>query len=394
MTYFLLRNHVISCPKGTTLEPLGTKIMSVTGAMLQDASGQSALLDLLGVELKLHLLPCYCTPRDILRYGTTNRQEHSLILSLPVSLSRFPVGSHVRIRDAADLLRAFEVANRLDLTEAEARHLAGREGVVERRHATNGIGVRLCGEASEDVKLLSWLEPMCLFHLGTPPPCDGSPDTRFFEGQKVRISRAADRGVWRDKVGTIFLRPQPSDDKLLVRYAGQKEELLCPELLHPASSFFGGKTVPESLSLEPFKVGSEVQVRDRDSVLAGFDAAGRDDYFDFMDKFCDQPGVVDLLHPTGGVRVHFDSGISLWYEPPCLQITAATAPDARTGAGRRLLVGQRVRFKHEPSPYHGRLGLIQLHFHNQDYTKVTVRFSDGQEEYVEDSCVVAATSIF
>ena len=78
----------------------------------------------------------------------------------------------MRIRDAADLLRAFEVANRLDLTEARARDLASREGVVERRHATNGIGIRLCGEAEDDVMRLRWLEPMCLYHVGAPLPCD------------------------------------------------------------------------------------------------------------------------------------------------------------------------------------------------------------------------------
>ena len=201
----------------------------------------------------------------------------------------------------------------------------------------------------------------------------------------------ADHSPWQGKVGTVFLRPHPSDDKLLVRYAGQKEELVCPLLLNPTSSFFGGKIVTESLSLDPFEVGCEVQVRDRESVMAGFDAAGRDDYFDFMDEFCTEGGVVDFLHPTNGIRVRLDSDISLWYEPPCLRIISAAAPKARATSVRRWLAGQRVRLNYEPSPYHGQFGLIQLHFHKFDYTKVTVRFPDGREEYVDDTCVMAAT---
>ena len=354
--------------------------------MQQDS--RQFVLDTLGVELKLHMLSCYCLPQAILRLGATNREQHSLTSSLPVSLSRFPMGCQVRVKDASHLLRAFEVANRLDLTEAEALELAGQVGVVARRHATNGVGVRL-----RDVQRLFWLEPMCLYHVSSPPPRDGA-DVRFFCGQKVRVNQDSGDSAWLGKVGTVFLCHQPADDKLLVRYAGQKEELIHPDLLDQASSFFGGGAVPESLSLEPFEVDCIVRVRDAATVMAGFDAANRDDYFGYMDEFCNQVGVVDFLHPTNGIRVRFDRGVGLWYEPPCLQIIGTVVLGTKKQTGKRLLVGQRVRLNHRSSPYHGRLGLIQLHFHERNYANVTVRFTDGHEEYVKDTAVTAVKSAF
>lgn len=85
-----------------------------------------------------------------------------------------------------------------------------------------------------------------------------------------------------------------------------------------------------------------------------------------------------------------DSQLSLWYEPPCLVIW-----DLRTEVGAalpRFFVGQRVRLRSPRSRYHGHVGLIQLHF-LADNTKLTVRFPDGHEEYVQDSSLSVVTSI-
>ena len=38
-----------------------------------------------------------------------------------------------------------------------------------------------------------------------------------------------------------------------------------------------------------------------------------------MDKYCEKTGKVDLLHWTNGVRVTFNDGMSLWYEPESLE---------------------------------------------------------------------------
>merc|ERR1712137_1270369 len=90
---------------------------------------------------------------------------------------------------------------------------------------------------------------------------------------------------------------------------------------------------------------------------------------------------------TNGVRVRFhNSPHSLWYEPPCLEILKRTS--AHAGPERsRLFVGQRARLNEPRSPYHGRVGLVQLHFHQRDYTKITLRFADGYEEYVKEEAV-------
>merc|ERR1712232_238064 len=100
-------------------------------------------------------------------------------------------------------------------------------------------------------------------------------------------------------------------------------------------------------------------------------------------------------HPTNAVRVRFlPSGRpALWYEPPCLECLAESAPPSSEPPICRLLVGQRVRLNRRESPYHCRIGLIQLHFHLRDYSVVTVRFSDGHEEYVRDSQVSVTTSL-
>ena len=374
--------------------PVALRCFKLLARKAMISASHGAMLDILDIELQLHVLSCYCLPREILRFGATNRQANSLTLSLPVSLSRFPLGSKVRIKPAIDLLRAFEVANRLDLTELETKDLEGQVGVVVRRHATNGIGVKLCPGSSEEVEPIRWLEPICLNHVGVPPPRDGMTDVRFFSGQKVRVNGVSEHSEWQGKVGTVFLRHQPSDDKVLVRYAGQEEELLRPEFLEQTGSFFGGGSIQASLSLEPFELDCIVQVREKRVVMAGFDAANRDDYFGYMDDFCNQFGVVDLLHPTNGIRVCFDGGFQLWYEPPCLRKIGEALFKTSASTSRRLLVGQRVRLNHKSSPYHGRLGLIQLHFHERDYTKVTVRFSDGHEEYVKESSVTLVKSRF
>ncbi|CAE8613609.1 unnamed protein product [Polarella glacialis] len=369
------------------------------------ASDVACFVESLGAEMLLHILVNFCRARDMLRVGETSLQGREAMQLFPLSLSRFPQHCLVRLRDRGTLLHVCDAANRGDLTEGDAAELEGREGLVVGKHPTNGIAVRFMdAETGLPCGSLGWFEPMCLQHVGRLPPREDVQDRRFFPGQKVRINDPGSR--WLEQEGTVQLRsslPEGKHSELSVRFAGQTEELVRAEMVTPVSRFFGcaeasGLKFASQLSLSPFVLGCRVRVREKPLILASFDAANRDDYFEYMDAFCGQEGVVDQLHATNGVRVNFLAVVptSLWFEPPGLELLDPP-PETSSGSdlvGQRWLVGERVRLHMPSSACHGRVGVVQLHFHSRDYTKVTVRFSDGHEEYVSEAKLSAARSFY
>ncbi|ETO20120.1 hypothetical protein RFI_17097 [Reticulomyxa filosa] len=288
----------------------------------------------------------------------------------------FPgTGSQVWVESKSKVQESVNLVNRIDYWPSMNKH-CGDLGKVIDHHPTNGILIRF--EDNECV----WYEPCSVVQLS------GTVDVvpvRLFCGDKVKctskevLRKFGNEFRWDtetiEEVGTIAIHTDFEKEKPH-KLSLQKNEKKNPDL-----------------SLELFPIGSKVKIKSHPKeVQKGFDLANRNDYWKWMDNFCDKVGEVIRHHPTNGIQVKVGTQF-IWFEPPCFVEQIDTSTDSKkptpsvfsqtnppnSNKMERLLVGTRVIFHKDTSPYHLRTGFIALHFlprTGSSYDQITVRFAD------------------
>lgn len=321
-------------------------------------------------------------PTNVRNSTLSQKDKKKARMAYPLPLKNFPLGCKVKTKEKNQVLQEFSIVGRDDYCEWMDR-CNGQEGRVIALHPTNGVKV----EFTFGYKV--WYEPECLIkisHINMFHPQDIQ---RLYIDTKVKVLTSSFN--FENKIGTVKLNFE-SDDNISIKFADHVVYQGNPQEIEIQQFYFDNQLLEFSeLELTNFPIGSQVEIKPKGKVMKVFEYANRDDYFaSYMDKYCGQQGLVDLVHPTNGIRVKFEDEHCIWYEPGCLNMLCK-------GPGYvdmpRLLRNTIVEIKEKQSKYYGRKGSIKLHFKN-DYSKVTVVIGGFGEEYVAYNMVQCTNSFF
>jgi serralysin len=283
-----------------------------------------------------------------------------------VPLKNFPIGSSVRVMSKQDVLDEFAIVGRGDYFPKMDQY-NGKAGKVVKLHPTNGVGISF--ENDE----IFWYEPECLVKLDNSQslPIDIE---RLYPGTRVRVISNANESD--QDVGTISIHFEKDLDKITVSFANQVKGFFKPNEVKEEKFFYGNNILPfYSIEFGDFTVGSVVKVHTKKEVLKSFEYIGRDDYFDEMDEYSKKVGIVDLLHPTNGLRIKFQDGKSHWYEPGSLTLIKKNRGSSNMP---RLPLRSLVLITNKDSAEFNSIGRVEFHM-DQEYSKITVTLREKEK---------------